>query len=100
MTKANQSPLPVKHIPKRTCIACHKTGEKREFVRLVCLPEGIVEVDLTGKKAGRGSYLCMDRKCWDQALNSGRIEHSLRIRLTPENKEKLVNYEKGFNNII
>jgi uncharacterized protein len=100
MTKAKQSPLPVKHIPQRTCIACHKTGNKREFVRLVCVPEGRVEVDLTGKKVGRGSYLCMDRKCWDQALSSGRIEFALRTKLTLENKETLVNYEKGLNNTI
>jgi uncharacterized protein len=100
MKKAKQSAAPVKHVPQRTCIACRKTGSKREFIRLVCVPEGSVEVDLTGKKAGRGSYLCTNRKCWEQALNSGRIEAALRTRLTLENREILVNYEKGFDNTI
>jgi len=89
-----------KHIPQRTCITCRKTGEKREFIRLVCLPEAEVEVDLTGRKPGRGSYLCINRKCWDLALNSGHIERALRTQLTAENKEKLVNYAKGLNNTV
>ena len=89
-----------KHIPQRTCIACRKTGEKREFIRLVCLPEAEVEVDLTGRKPGRGSYLCINRKCWDLALSSGHIERALRTQLTAENKEKLVNYAKGLNNTV
>ena len=89
-----------KHIPQRTCIACRKTGEKREFIRLVCLPETEVEVDLTGRKPGRGSYLCINRKCWDLALRSGHIERALRTQLTAENKEKLVNYAKGLNNTV
>ena len=44
-----------RHIPQRTCIACRKTGAKRELVRLVCDTEGGVDIDLTGKKSGRGA---------------------------------------------
>jgi predicted RNA-binding protein YlxR (DUF448 family) len=99
MTKAKQSPIPAKHIPQRTCIACRKTGVKREFTRLVCLPEGGVEVDLTGRKSGRGAYLCLNKTCWEQALSTGRIEHALRTKIKVEDKEKLVNYAKGLNNI-
>lgn len=100
MMKAKQSALPAKHIPRRTCIACRKTGVKREFIRLVCISDREVEVDLTGRKPGRGSYLCMNRKCWELALSTGRIEHALRTHLSPEDKEKLVNYAKGLNNTI
>jgi uncharacterized protein len=98
MTKVKQTGTPVKHIPIRTCIACRKTGNKREFIRLFCLPDGPVEVDSSGKKTGRGSYLCADVKCWEEAVKTGKIEHALRTKLTAENKEKLVNYIKGFNN--
>jgi uncharacterized protein len=98
MMKPKQSKLPVKHVPKRTCIACRKTGTKREFIRLVCTPESEVEIDLTGRKAGRGSYLCINRKCWELALSTGGIERALRIKLTSQNREKLVNYEKGLDN--
>jgi predicted RNA-binding protein YlxR (DUF448 family) len=88
----------VKHIPQRTCIACRKTSAKRELVRLVCLAGGNVEVDTTGKKSGRGAYLCPDYSCWEGALNTGRLEYALRTKLVPENKQTLVNYAKGFDN--
>ncbi|HEX7474405.1 MAG TPA: YlxR family protein [Dehalococcoidales bacterium] len=89
---------PAKHVPQRTCVACRKTGVKRELVRLVRVPEGSVEVDLTGKKSGRGAYLCADAKCWETGLNAGRLEFALRTTIKPENKELLVNYAKGFDN--
>jgi predicted RNA-binding protein YlxR (DUF448 family) len=100
MKKAKESGTPVKHIPQRTCIACRKTGEKRGLIRLVCLPAKEAEVDLTGRKPGRGAYLCNAPKCWEDALKSGKIEHSLRTKLTPENRAKLENYAKGLNNTI
>jgi uncharacterized protein len=87
-----------KHIPTRTCVACRQTSAKRELVRLVCVPEGEVEVDITGKKSGRGAYLCPTMTCWEAALTSGKLEFALRTRVEAKNKEKLVNYAKGFNN--
>lgn len=89
--------MKVKHIPQRTCIACRKTGPKREMVRLVSLPGG-VEIDLTGKKSGRGAYLCQVRTCWENALSAGRLEYALHTEIKPEDKEKLVNYAKGIDN--
>jgi predicted RNA-binding protein YlxR (DUF448 family) len=86
-----------KHLPQRTCIACRKTGVKRELVRLVCGPDG-VDVDLTGKKSGRGAYLCPTLGCWESAVKTGKLETALRTSLKADNKEKLVNYAKGFNN--
>jgi uncharacterized protein len=98
MTNLKNSAPPAKHIPQRTCIACRKTGVKRELVRLVCTPEGEVEIDLTGKKEGRGAYLCPVTSCWESAINSGKLEFAFRSKIKPENKEKLVNYAKGINN--
>jgi predicted RNA-binding protein YlxR (DUF448 family) len=93
------SPLVAKHIPKRTCIACRKTESKRGLVRLVCVPEGGVEVDLTGKKSGRGAYLCPTRSCWENAFHDiRRLEAALRTRIRPESKETLEKYAKGFDN--
>jgi uncharacterized protein len=99
MTKANPTVPPAKHIPQRTCIACRKTGPKREMVRLVGLPEGGLEIDLTGKKSGRGAYLCSSRDCWEKAVKSGQLENALRTKIRPEDREKLVNYAKEINNI-
>jgi uncharacterized protein len=96
--KAKIPSSPAKHIPQRTCIACRKTGAKRELVRLVRVNDGSVEVDVTGKKSGRGAYLCPSPDCWDSALKGGKLEHALGIRIKPENKEILVNYAKEINN--
>jgi uncharacterized protein len=91
-------PLPAKHIPQRTCVACRQTNAKRQLVRLVYLAGNGVEVDPTGKKSGRGAYLCTNRECWENAINAGKLEYALRTKIKPENKETLVNYAKGFNN--
>ena len=98
MTKAKAVQTPHKHLPQRTCIACRKADLKRELVRLVCTEGTGVEVDLTGKKSGRGAYLCAEPECWQNALKTGKLEYALRTSLTAENKEKLVNYAKGLNN--
>lgn len=97
MTK-DKPATPAKHIPQRTCIACRKTNAKRQLVRLVCLAENGVEVDPTGKKSGRGAYLCANSVCWESAINAGKLEYALHTKLKPENKETLVNYAKGFDN--
>jgi uncharacterized protein len=86
----------LKHIPQRTCVACRKTGVKRELVRLVNLPGAAVEVDLTGKKSGRGAYLCPSLDCWDSALKTGRLAQALRTDITQENKARLLDYAAAF----
>jgi uncharacterized protein len=98
MMKTKQVTVPVKHVPQRTCVSCRKTGAKKEFIRLVCGTDQKVEVDLTGRKPGRGAYLCTDPKCWDTAVKTGKIEHSFRTKLTQDSIETLVNYAKGLNN--
>jgi len=72
-----------KHIPKRVCIACRQPSGKRELIRLVRTANG-VEVDLTGKKAGRGAYLHPDPACWQVVLQSKRIEQALRTALSAD----------------
>jgi uncharacterized protein len=67
-------------------------------VRLVRIEGEGVEVDLTGKKSGRGAYLCPSSTCWENALNNGKLEYALHTSLKADNREKLVNYAKGFNN--
>jgi predicted RNA-binding protein YlxR (DUF448 family) len=79
-------------------VACRQTGVKRELVRLVNVPGAGVMVDATGKKSGRGAYLCLNRTCWEKALQTGKLESALRAGLNPENKERLVNYARGLDN--
>jgi predicted RNA-binding protein YlxR (DUF448 family) len=84
-----------KHIPQRTCIACRIVKPKRELIRLVRSYNGDVEVDDSGRKVGRGAYLCRGQECWQTGLKSGRLEHALRTTLTKERKEQLVEYGKS-----
>jgi uncharacterized protein len=76
--------------PQRTCVSCRKTGDKRGLVRLVRLPDGSVEFDLTGRKAGRGAYVCAVQECLDTGIREGRLEHSLKVTMTKENRDQLV----------
>jgi len=51
--------------------------------------DGGVEVDVSGKKKGRGAYLCPSKECWEAGLGNDRLEYSLKISLTPDNRERL-----------
>jgi len=88
MTKKDQ-PKPHKHIPQRTCVGCGQVQGKREMVRVVRTPEGRVEVDLTGKRNGRGAYLHKARSCWDAAIAGGRLTHALKVVLLDSDRQAL-----------
>jgi len=78
-----------KHIPQRTCITCRQVKDKRELVRVVRMAEGCVDVDETGKKSGRGAYLCRSAPCWRQALEKDALNRALKMSLTIEQKAEL-----------
>ncbi len=86
---SNRSTAP-RHVPQRTCLACREVKAKRELVRLVRAADGSIEIDATGKKAGRGVYLCRVEGCWEAGLNRNRLEHALRNGVTLENREQLL----------
>lgn len=69
-SRGRTAPRP-KHVPRRMCVACREHDAKRGLIRLVRSPEGAVEVDPTGKRNGRGAYLCHAPACWDRALRGG-----------------------------
>ena len=79
-----------KHIPQRTCIACREVLPKRSLIRIVRNSNG-VQIDPTGKMAGRGAYLHDQRSCWEKGLK-GALAHALRIELAPGEREDLMNY--------
>jgi hypothetical protein len=78
-----------KHIPQRTCIVCHTTGDKRTLTRLVRTPDAGVQVDPTGKQPGRGAYLCDNPDCWQQAVQTQVAAEALRTNLTDEDRQRL-----------
>jgi len=77
-----------KHIPQRTCVGCREVIPKRAMIRIVRNPQG-VQIDPTGKMAGRGAYLHSLRSCWNKALK-GALAAALKTELTDEERERLI----------
>ncbi|HVA89429.1 MAG TPA: YlxR family protein [Chloroflexota bacterium] len=71
-------------LPERTCVACRVSRPKRHLVRLVRTAEGTVEVDKTGKRAGRGAYLCPAQVCWRLARTRKSLDQALAVTVTAE----------------
>jgi uncharacterized protein len=81
-----------KHLPQRTCIACQQIKEKKALIRLVRAENGVAEVDISGKKPGRGAYLCPKKVCWELVLKKNRLEYALRTKLSDDNRQILIGY--------
>jgi uncharacterized protein len=96
MPKAAQpkGPRP-KHVPQRTCVVCRSERGKRELVRIVRTRDGGVRVDLTGKVAGRGAYLCKARPCWQGPGLAHKLNAALRTVMTAEDLAALRAYAEA-----
>jgi len=70
-----------KKIPERKCMGCNEKKPKKELVRVVRTPEGEVLLDLTGKKSGRGAYICASVSCYEKALKTKRLERCLEVEI-------------------
>ncbi len=78
-----------KHIPQRTCVVCRETSAKRALIRLVRTVDEGVQIDLTGKRNGRGAYLCTQQSCWQRTLESDVLAKALRTELTEADRQRL-----------
>ncbi len=78
--------------PQRTCVVCHQKADKRTLIRLVRIENGVVEVDLTGRKNGRGAYMCPSLGCWQDGIKKGQLERALKVGLDRENRQSLIQY--------
>lgn len=70
---ANPQPLRRKHIPQRTCVVCRQQFDKRRLTRIVRTAEAGVVIDPTGKRNGRGAYVCDQIACWDKIVRQSAI---------------------------
>ena len=61
--------------PERTCMACNEQKEKQELLRIVRSKDGIIEVDLTGKKSGRGAYICKNLECLEKIILGNKYRY-------------------------
>ena len=79
-----------KHIPQRTCVACRQKVDKRRLTRIVSTLDAGVVIDLTGKRNGRGAYLCDQPACWERAIaQTSLLDQALKTKLTPQEREAL-----------
>ena len=73
-----------KKIPQRQCMGCRERKPKKEMIRIVRSPEGDVNLDFSGKRNGRGAYICPSPDCLKKALRSKAIDRSLEVTLPAE----------------
>ncbi len=94
MTITSQRKMNIRprHIAQRTCIGCREIRPKRELIRIVRTASGVVEVDITGKKSGRGAYLCKAKECWEAALKREHLDHALKTKIPAQNRRELAHY--------
>ncbi|SMC21690.1 hypothetical protein SAMN02745134_01415 [Clostridium acidisoli DSM 12555] len=81
--------MKVKKIPQRMCTGCMEMKPKKELIRVVKNKEGQVSVDFTGKKPGRGAYICKDIECLEKAIKTRRLSKNLEINISDEVYENL-----------
>ena len=77
-------PLKPKKIPQRQCVGCRTMKDKKELIRVVRSAEGVISLDTTGKKPGRGAYLCPDGECLKKARKSRALERAFDTAIPPE----------------
>ena len=81
--------MQTKKLPVRMCSGCGQHFPKKDLVRVVRSPQGELSVDLTGKKSGRGAYLCQNVECLRNARKARRLERSLACQIPDEVYQRL-----------
>lgn len=87
----------MKKIPLRMCIGCGEMFEKKQLVRVVNNKDEGVSLDLTGKKAGRGAYLCGNPECFRKARKTRKLERTFSCRIDESVYDAIENELSGLN---
>ena len=87
--------MKVRKIPERTCVVTREKFPKKELLRIVRTPEGTVEVDLIGKKNGRGAYIKKDLEVLEKAKKNKVLEHHLEVTIDESVYEEIANVIKN-----
>jgi len=74
--------MAVKKVPLRQCLGCGEMKSKKEMLRVIRPAEGEVFLDITGKKSGRGAYICKDAGCFEMARKKKALERSLKVEIS------------------
>ena len=86
---SNKCVVKERKLPERRCTGCGEHFPKNTLVRVVRTPEGDIVLDTTGKRSGRGAYICKKSECLKKARKSRRIEQSLESVISPEIYERM-----------
>ena len=86
---SNNQNAKVRKTPMRKCVGCGEMKSKKEVIRVVRTPENEFVLDATGKKNGRGAYLCFSKECFEKAVKSKGLERSFKQAIPKEVYEKL-----------
>lgn len=78
-----------KYVPLRRCMACNNQKEKSELLRIVKSNDGTIHIDLSGKKSGRGAYICKNKECLEKVIKSKRLAKSLNTEISLEFYESM-----------
>lgn len=81
--------MTVRKIPMRKCTGCNEMKPKKEMIRVILTPEDNIELDKTGKKNGRGAYICNSSECLKKAIRSHGLEKSLKHNIPEDIYDKL-----------
>ena len=81
--------MKTKKIPLRMCTGCMEMKPKKELIRVVRSKEGDVSVDLTGKKSGRGAYVCKSKDCLEKSFKTKRLSRNLDVQIIEEIYDRL-----------
>ena len=73
-----------KKIPLRQCVGCREMKPKKELVRVVRSPEGVISIDTKGKAPGRGAYVCPSQQCLKRAVKSKALERTFDCSISEE----------------
>lgn len=84
-------------IPQRQCVGCGEKKNKKELIRVIKTPEDHIIIDTTGKKNGRGAYICNSIDCFEKAIKNKGLERSLKSKIPEEIYENLTKELKAID---
>ncbi len=84
MAETKQKNIQKRKLPERQCMGCNEKKPKTELIRIVRTADGTTELDFTGKKAGRGAYICRSLACLRKVRKSGRLGRILEAEISDE----------------
>ena len=79
----------MKTLPQRRCVGCRNSFDKKDLIRIVKSPEGTISLDITGKKNGRGAYICKNEKCLENAFKKKQLDYAFKDKVEAETYEIL-----------